>query len=126
MHNPPGTWKVLGLLSFAVISVAAAPAVNSALAQSPPPTAEPRSPYVEHGCYQCHGYNGQGGVATGPALVPRGGDFKNFAAYVRQPAGVMPPYSANILSDADLQEIWEYVSSLPPSPQASDMELLAR
>ena len=125
MRRPRSSWQVAGLMSLAVIS-AGSSAVSSALAQSSPPPLEPRTPYVEHGCYQCHGYDGQGGVATGPALVPRGGNFESFAAYVRQPAGVMPPYSANILPDAELQEIYEYVSSLPSSPQASEIELLSR
>ncbi len=47
--------------------------------------------YVKHGCWQCHGFVGQGGVA-GPALVPKVMPLEAMTAFVRNSARAMPPY----------------------------------
>ena len=61
--------------------------------------AEPgRTVYVENGCHQCHGYDGQGGVA-GPRVAPTPYPFEAFAALVRKPGNVMPAYAASVLDD---------------------------
>jgi len=67
--------------------------------------------FVSYGCYQCHGYEAQGSNATGPRLGPRPIAFAAFSRYVRQPTGQMPPYTAKVVSDADLTNIYAFVSS---------------
>jgi mono/diheme cytochrome c family protein len=67
--------------------------------------------FVSYGCYQCHGYEAQGSNATGPRLGPRPIAFTAFSRYVRQPTGQMPPYTAKVVSDADLTNIYAFVSS---------------
>jgi ubiquinol-cytochrome c reductase cytochrome c subunit len=91
-------------------------------AQAPERPAAPAAPsgnadagkklYVSVGCYQCHGYEAQGGAA-GPRLGPRPMAFAAFSRYVRQPAGQMPLYTAKVVSDADLTNIYAFVRSRP-------------
>jgi mono/diheme cytochrome c family protein len=45
--------------------------------------------YDDRGCYQCHGYEAQGG--PGSRLAPSPLVFEVFSSYVRQPSGQMPP-----------------------------------
>ena len=69
--------------------------------------------FASVGCYQCHGYEAQGSNATGPRLGPRPIAFAAFSRYVRQPTGQMPPYTAKVVSDADLANIYAFVRSRP-------------
>ena len=79
--------------------------------------------YVSYGCYQCHGYEAQGSSATGPRLGPRPIAFAAFSRYVRQPTGQMPPYTTKVVSDADLTNIYAFISS-NPAP-ATNLRLLS-
>ena len=63
------------------------------------------------GCYQCHGYIGQGGAA-GPRLAPQVIPWEAFRVFVRKPPNVMPAYSPRVLSDAELEAIYAYVAAL--------------
>jgi ubiquinol-cytochrome c reductase cytochrome c subunit len=69
--------------------------------------------FVSDGCYQCHGYEAQGSSATGPRLGPKPIAFAAFSRYVRQPTGQMPPYTAKVVSDSDLANIYAFVQSRP-------------
>src|SRR5579864_507733 len=79
--------------------------------------------FVKDGCYQCHGYQGQGGAA-GARLAPRPIVLAALTAYVRHPTGQMPPYTSKVLSDADLADIHAYLSSIPMPPPAKSIPLL--
>lgn len=79
---------------------------------------------VENGCWQCHGFQGQG--MAGPALAPSPLPYEAFAAYVRKPAGVMPAYSPNVLSDERLKHIHEYLSSIPKAPDPDSINLIPK
>ena len=73
--------------------------------------------FVSYGCYQCHGYEGQGSTATGPRLAPRPLPFAVFSRYIRRPTAQMPLYTEKVLSDADLGHIYAYLQSRPaPKP----------
>jgi mono/diheme cytochrome c family protein len=74
-----------------------------------------RTSFVSYGCYQCHGYEGQGGAAA--RIAPTAYSFEAFAAFVRRPANEMPAYARAVLSDAELAAIYRYVRSIP-EPQA--------
>jgi mono/diheme cytochrome c family protein len=79
--------------------------------------------FLKNGCYSCHGYDGHGGV--GPKLAPRPIAVAAFIAYVRHPApGGMPTYSAKVMSDAELTDVWAYLRSIPEPPAAKDIPLL--
>lgn len=67
--------------------------------------------YETKGCYQCHGYVGQGGAA-GPRLAPQPIPLQAFKLIVRKPPNVMPAYSPRVLSAAELAAIYAYVSAL--------------
>ena len=79
--------------------------------------------YLRYSCYACHGYDGHGGA--GARLVPTRMTVERFTAYLRNPRQ-MPPYSTTLLSDAQVGDLWAYVKSLPVSPDAKDIPLLAR
>jgi len=80
--------------------------------------------FVKNGCYQCHGYAGQGGSA-GVRLAPRPLPAAAIIGYVRRPApGGMPIYTPKVMSDAELTDVWAYLKSIPDSPAAKDIPLL--
>jgi len=82
---------------------------------------EDRELFVAYGCYQCHGYEGQGGAALriAPSLYP----FEAFAALVRKPSNEMPAYAPAQLSEADLRAIYRYVRAIPEPPPLADLPL---
>jgi ubiquinol-cytochrome c reductase cytochrome c subunit len=73
------------------------------------------------GCYECHGMVAQGG--TGPRLAPNPRTTESLITFLRKPVG-MPPYSAKVLSDADVGDIRAYLASLPAPPPVSSIPLL--
>jgi mono/diheme cytochrome c family protein len=79
--------------------------------------------YVEMGCWQCHGFQGQGGRASKlvEPLIP----YEGFANQVRRPRNVMPAYSPKVLSEARLRSIYSYLGRIPASPAASEIPLLS-
>ena len=120
--------------SFAVFAVFAALALTAS-AQTPAPAAATQPAtgnaqagkdlYVRYSCYACHGYDGHGGA--GARLVPMRMTGDRFTAYVRGPrTPQMPTYSTKLLTDAQLADLWAYIKSIPASPDAKDIPLLAR
>jgi ubiquinol-cytochrome c reductase cytochrome c subunit len=116
---------MLLLVSLVFVTVVAA-------AQTPAPATQPapagnaetgKKLFVSYGCWQCHGYEGQGGAA-GPRLAPRPLPFAGFSRYVRRPTNQMPPYTAKVVPDADLAHIHAYLMSRPAPPAASTIPLL--
>jgi mono/diheme cytochrome c family protein len=80
--------------------------------------------FVSYGCYQCHGREAQGSSSTGPRLGPRPIAFAAFSRYVRRPTGQMPPYTAKVVSDTDMANIYAYVQSRTPPPAVQSIPLL--
>ena len=81
--------------------------------------------FVKHGCWQCHGFVGQGGIA-GPALVPEVMPLEAMVNFVRNSSRAMPPYKEAILSDADMKEIHTYLVSIPKPADPKSIPLLAQ
>jgi len=79
--------------------------------------------FTKDGCYQCHGTQGQGTTA-GARLAPKPLALAALITYVRQPKGQMPPYTAKVISDAELADIRAYLSSIPEPPPAKNIPLL--
>jgi mono/diheme cytochrome c family protein len=77
--------------------------------------------FTEEGCYECHGYNGQGGGA-GPRIAPRPATAG--IQYVRRPTGVMPPYTTKVLSDQALADIRAFLRTIQAPPDAKSIPLL--
>jgi mono/diheme cytochrome c family protein len=104
----------------AVVVLGAAPAkVQKAAPTSPPAetsgnASKGRQLFKKDGCYECHGLEGQGSQSTGPRLGPDPIPLEAFIMYVRQPAGAMPVYTAKVISDQELTDIYAFLKSLPP------------
>jgi mono/diheme cytochrome c family protein len=113
----------LAVLGFVALGgEATAQAAASRKAAAPVGDAEKgKDVYLRYSCYACHGYVGHGGAA--PRLVPMGLPQSVFVAFVRSPP-TMPPYTAKVLSDAQLADVWAYIKTLPESRPASRIELL--
>jgi len=80
------------------------------LQPDPPDSDRGKRTYMKVGCYQCHGREAQG-ASTGPRLGPDPLPLAQFTRYVRTPRNDMPPYTTKVLSDADLADVYAYVSS---------------
>jgi mono/diheme cytochrome c family protein len=122
--------KTTALLTIALL-VGIAPVANaqaprgeqSQQAASAGDAAKGKHLYTEYGCYQCHGREGQGGVA-GPRIAPNPIALPALTRYVRQPGGQMPPYTEKVVSDAELADIHAFLRSIPQPRPARDIPLL--
>ena len=79
--------------------------------------------YTATACYACHGYVGQGGSA-GPRLGPPAIAFPAFISALRHPRAEMPPYTAKVLSDAQVADIYAHVKTFPEPPDVNTIPLL--
>ena len=82
-----------------------------------------REAFERVGCYTCHGYEGQG-AGTGPKLAPDPLPYAALSNFVRQSSGAMPPFTPAVLPDADLQNIYAYLQSIPQPPDPDGIPLL--
>jgi ubiquinol-cytochrome c reductase cytochrome c subunit len=79
--------------------------------------------FMRAGCWQCHGTVGQGGAA-GPKLAPDPLPFDALSSFVRTTNRQMPAYREEVLSDADLADLYAYLQSIPKGPDAKTIPLL--
>ncbi len=78
-----------------------------------------RALYESHQCWQCHGYEGQGGVA-GVRIAPTFHTYEAFARLVRH-TNLMPAYSPGVLSEERLRQIYVFVRSIPEPPPLEEI-----
>jgi mono/diheme cytochrome c family protein len=87
--------------------------------------------FVAMGCYECHNYQGQAsgrrapGQAPGPNIAPAPIAYSAFLGQLRHPRVAMPPYDAVLLSDADVADIYAYLSSVPAAKDPKTIPVLA-
>jgi mono/diheme cytochrome c family protein len=121
------------LIALAALSAHVALAQNSSAAgaQSGSAAAKPsgdakngKAIYTSAGCYECHGREAQGGAGTGPRLGPSPLPYQAFAYQVRSPRDQMPPYTAKVISDAQLADIYAFVQSVPQPPKVDSLPQL--
>lgn len=122
-------WKsvilTLSTLTLSIMLSLLTQAASTAAIQEKKTESLGREDYIQTGCYECHGYHGQGASGTGPRLAPDPIEWESFAKIVRKPPAVMPPYSPKILSEERLRRIYEYLKSLPPSPDPETIPALS-
>jgi mono/diheme cytochrome c family protein len=95
----------------------------AASAQAPAGNAENgKKLWNEVGCWQCHGYAGQGGA--GPKLAPNPIAYQGYTRAIRTPRSQMPPYTTKVLSDAQLADIYAFLKAVPPSKDPKEIPLL--
>jgi mono/diheme cytochrome c family protein len=80
--------------------------------------------FVDRACWQCHGLAAQGGGIAGPRLAGRVEAWAAFAAYVRRPTEEMIPYTAKVLPDDELADIFAWLRNLPPPPAVASLPVL--
>jgi mono/diheme cytochrome c family protein len=85
-----------------------------------------KAAYVKHGCWQCHGFEGQGSVASsgGKVLTRTEMPLETFEAFVRSTNRAMPPFSEKILPTQDLADIYAYLQSVPKPASYKSIPLL--
>ena len=119
-------WRSLSLRLLLAILVASVVAVQTGAAQNQSARAQNaaagnaqkgKDAFAAHMCATCHGPEGQG--AVGPALAPPPRVLPDFARYVRQPAGKMPPFTPQAVSDTDLADIYAFLQSANPAPPSN-------
>ena len=79
--------------------------------------------YSAYGCYSCHADEAQGGQ-HGPRLGPDPITYARFSWYTRHPTRTMPPYSAVVLTDQDMADIYAFVEAQPQPPPLESIPLL--
>ena len=86
-----------------------------------------RQLYLDFGCHQCHGFEGQGSQASppNPRIAPTPYPLEAFSAFLRTPVRLMPPYSPNVMTDEQLRAIYEFVASIPEPPAVDDIPALS-
>ncbi len=82
-----------------------------------------KAAFIQHGCWQCHGTEGQGGQA-GARLAPDPMPLETFTAFVRTSNRAMPPYPEAVLSNEDLADIHAYLETIPKQADYKDIPLL--
>lgn len=104
--------------------------VRSIRAQAPDPAPKPAAApagnakngkqiFEAQGCFKCHGSEGQGRSQTAkesavPQIAPTRLALPAFLRFVRSPAGPMPPYSTQQVSDSELADLYAFLQSLAP------------
>lgn len=81
-----------------------------------------RELFESYQCWQCHGYQGQGGAA--PRVAPSAYPFEAFERFVRYP-NQMPAYPRELLGDDELRTIWEFLKAQPQPPAVEDIPALS-
>jgi ubiquinol-cytochrome c reductase cytochrome c subunit len=121
-----------GVIAFALTLVFSGGAVNMLNAAQHAKTSDAPAGNAENGkrlfakdgCYECHGREGQGSTVSGPRIAPDPVPFEVLSSYVRKPTGEMPPYTAKVISDQELVDIYAFLQSRPHPPAAKANPLL--
>jgi cytochrome c553 len=113
-------------LNFVALALAMAAGVAGANNAAAVDADKGKIAFTKNGCWQCHGYEGQGSVATsnGRVIARTQLPLDAFKAFVRTTNGAMPPFRPAVLSDEDLDNIYAYLQSRPQPKAVSDIPLL--
>jgi ubiquinol-cytochrome c reductase cytochrome c subunit len=113
---------------FLSLTAAAALMASTALAVEAPKgdATKGKANFDRVGCYQCHGFRGQGG-REGPRIAdPVPLAWPAFQAWVRTTSGDMPPYTEKVLPEQDLVDIYAYMQAVPKAPDHKTIAIIAQ
>jgi mono/diheme cytochrome c family protein len=111
-------------MALAGLSAAAVGGVALAQGATPKGDAEHgKKIYVSYGCWQCHGYQGQGGA--GPKLAPNPLPYQAVFRQLRKPRGTMPVYTHVTTPDQDVADIYAYLQTMPKAKTVAEIPALA-
>lgn len=124
---------IAGLALAGLVDAADAPVAQGAVTSAGDAT-RGRQLFHDHGCYGCHGFNGDTGardlVGTNSPLIA---DLATFTTFLRLrgdqapllPSTRMPNYPASALSDAQVRDIYAYVRTFKvDAPAVKDVPTL--
>ena len=81
--------------------------------------------FAADGCFECHGYVGQGSISAGVRIAPMVLPFDAFSQQLRNPSNEMPPYTAAALPDSSVADLYAYLKTIqPPARAAKDIPIL--
>jgi ubiquinol-cytochrome c reductase cytochrome c subunit len=111
-------------ITLCTLSIAATLLAAPAFAQDAPRgnAANGKKLFETIGCFECHGYAGQGGGA-GPKLVEPIA-FPAFIVQLRTPRQAMPPYTTRVLSDQQAADIYAHLLTLPKPNDPATIPML--
>jgi mono/diheme cytochrome c family protein len=110
--------RLLLLASFAAATLI------PAMSQTPAgDAANGKKLFLRDGCFQCHGYAGQGGAA-GARIAAIGLNAQGLIRYVRAPGGAMPAFTDKVITDQELTDVWAYLQTMPKAKAPKDIPLL--
>jgi mono/diheme cytochrome c family protein len=96
---------------------------GAALAQNTGNAENGKRVFLRDGCWECHGYAGQGG-RDGARIASTALNAQGLIRYVRRPSGAMPAYVEKVASDQELTDVWAYLKTLPAPKPVKDVPLL--
>jgi mono/diheme cytochrome c family protein len=116
------------MFRLALAALAAGVVLGGSPALAAGDAAKGKVAFVKFGCWQCHGFEGQGSVATsnGKVLMHDPLPWEGFSAFVRTSNTGMPPFSEKILPNEDLENIFAYLTSIPAAKDYKTIPLLAQ
>jgi ubiquinol-cytochrome c reductase cytochrome c subunit len=116
------------MFRLALAALAAGVILGHAPAFAAGDAAKGKATFVKFGCWQCHGFEGQGSVSTsnGKVLAPDPLPWDTFSAFIRTSNTGMPPYSEQVLPNADLENIHAYLESIPKPKDYKSIPLLSQ
>ena len=114
---------LLTLLGAALVSGAGFATVRAQPAKAGD-VAHGKTVFVADGCYQCHGYQGQGSNA-GPKLAPNPLPYDAVERQLRKPRDRMPVYTHVTMSDGDVADVYAYLQSMPKAKTVADIPMLS-
>ena len=80
--------------------------------------------YTTYGCYQCHGFVGQGAGATGPRIAPNPIAYNRFEQQIFEPRDLMPRYPREYVSEQDVADMYAFLQTIPAALDPAQIPLL--
>jgi mono/diheme cytochrome c family protein len=108
---------------FVLASFAAAATISAYGQTATGDAANGKKLFLRDGCYECHGYAGEGGAA-GARIAATGLNAQGLIHYVRAPGGAMPAYIDKVITDQELTDVWAYLQTMPKAKPVKDIPLL--